>query len=117
LMRGGSKESGLSGFRTVQQAFQVVRERGKVIQAANLDGIMEIDPLILRSNKVKWIHTGPASADDLRHVAFLAVSKRIRVAPQISHVLHGLEKLPEALEISANKAKYRATNPVQIVVW
>jgi hypothetical protein len=38
------------------------------------------------------------------------------VAPQISHVLHGLERLPEALDITVNEGRNGVTNPAQIVL-
>ena len=49
-----------------------------------------------------------------RNRAAMVASGRVKVAPQISHVLHGLDKLPEAMDITVNKGKYRATNPAQI---
>ena len=41
---------------------------------------------------------------------------RVRVKETITHVLSGLERVPEAFEITANKGKYRAINPAQVVL-
>jgi threonine dehydrogenase-like Zn-dependent dehydrogenase len=113
---GGRKADGLSGFQTPQQAVQMIRRGGKVIQAANLEGNLEIDSVLLRSKRVKYIFPDSAEVRSLKYAAFLVASKRIQVGPQITHVLRGLDKLPEAMEITGNKAKYRASNPAQVVI-
>ena len=38
------------------------------------------------------------------------------LAETITHVLDGLESVPQAFEITANKGKYKAINPAQVVV-
>lgn len=113
---GGRPKDGLAGFQTIQQAIQMVRSGGKIIQGANLEGMIELDPVIMRRRHVRYIFPSAGGVADLQYAAFLVASGRVKVGPQISHVLHGLEKLPEALDITANKAKYRATNAPQIVV-
>jgi len=46
----------------------------------------------------------------------LVASKRVQIEPTVTHVLRGLDKVPEAFEITGNKAKYGAVNPAQIIV-
>ena len=46
----------------------------------------------------------------------LVASGRVRLKPTITHVLNGLESVPLAFEITANKAKYQAINPAQVVL-
>lgn len=94
----------------------MVRTGGKIIQIANLEGLLELDPVLMRSKNISLVFPSGGGAEALRYAAFLVATKRVKVEPQISHVMHGLEKVPEAMEITANKVKYRATNPVQIVV-
>lgn len=115
---GGRPKDGLSGFQTIQQAIQMIRVEGKIIQGANLEGTLELAPVFMRSKCIKYLFPSRASriGVDIQYIAFLVASGRMKVAPQISHVLHGLEKVPEAFEITVNKTKYRATNPPQIVV-
>ncbi|MFC1943084.1 zinc-binding dehydrogenase [Chloroflexota bacterium] len=113
---GGRPKDGLAGFQTIEQAIQMVRIGGKVIQGANLEGNMEIDPVFMNTRSIRYIFPSRPVVADFQYAAFLVASGRLKVAPQISHVLHGLEKVPEALQITVNKAKYRATNPPQIVV-
>jgi hypothetical protein len=34
----------------------------------------------------------------------------------VTHVLQGIEKVPEAFEITSHKGKYKAINPAQVVI-
>ena len=43
-------------------------------------------------------------------------SGRVRVKPTITHILSGLESVPKAFEITANKAAYKAINPAQVMM-
>jgi len=36
--------------------------------------------------------------------------------PVITHVLSGIESVPEAFEITGHKAKYKAINPAQVSI-
>jgi hypothetical protein len=38
------------------------------------------------------------------------------VAPTITHVLPGIESVPRAFEITANKGMYKAINPAQVMM-
>ena len=42
-------------------------------------------------------------------------SGRVHLEPTIRHVLQGIESVPQAFEITANKGKYQAINPAQVV--
>ena len=50
------------------------------------------------------------------YVIHLVASRRVQLTPLITHVLEGIEKVTEAFDITGNKAKYKAINPVQFVV-
>ena len=117
-MAGGRQQDGLAGSTTLHQAMNMVRAGGKIIEGANLEGPIELDPFLMRSRSISLINPGHSRdhLKDLNYAAFLVASERVQVGPQISHVLHGLEKLGEAVKITANKEKYHATNPAQIVV-
>ncbi|MFC1937954.1 zinc-binding dehydrogenase, partial [Chloroflexota bacterium] len=113
---GGRATDGLAGFQTVQQALQMVRKEGKVVQVANLEGNMEIDPSFMKRKGITYLFPGGHTVEDLEYVAFLVASGRLLVAPQLSHVLHGFDNFTEAEKIAIDKAKYRATNSAQIVL-
>ncbi len=46
----------------------------------------------------------------------LVSSGRVRLKPTITHVLKGIESVPQAFEITANKGKFRAINPAQVIM-
>jgi threonine dehydrogenase-like Zn-dependent dehydrogenase len=52
------------------------------------------------------------SGDTVRLVA----SGKILVKPMVTHVLSGIEAVPEAFEITANRGKYKATSPAQVML-
>jgi threonine dehydrogenase-like Zn-dependent dehydrogenase len=111
---GGRSKDGLAGFTALNQAMRMVAEGGRIIQAANLDGRLDLDPVFMRARRMRYIFPGAGRPEDFLAVAHLVASGRVKVAPQISHVVHGLENLPQAMDITVNKGKYKATNPAQI---
>lgn len=113
----GRPEEGLSGSATFHQAVDIVAMPGKIVQTAgHPPGRLEIDPQMFRHKHMRYIYPPFGSALAMRRAAFLVAAKRIQIAPTITHTLHGLEKMSEAWEITANKAKYKAINPAQVVV-
>jgi hypothetical protein len=52
----------------------------------------------------------------LEHTVRLVASGRVRLRATITHVLSGIESVPRAFEITANKGKYGAINPAQIMM-
>ena len=44
----------------------------------------------------------------------LVASGRVRLKPTITHVLDGIDQVPRAFDITANKGKYKAINPAQV---
>jgi threonine dehydrogenase-like Zn-dependent dehydrogenase len=44
----------------------------------------------------------------------LVASKRVLIEPTVTHVLQGIEKVPEAIEITGNKSKFGAIGPAQV---
>ena len=55
-------------------------------------------------------------AAHLEHTVRLVASGRVRLKPAITHVLNGLDKVPLAFEITANKGKFQAINPAQVMM-
>jgi threonine dehydrogenase-like Zn-dependent dehydrogenase len=52
----------------------------------------------------------------LEYTVRAVASGRVRLEPTIRHILHGIESVPQAFEITANKGKYQAINPAQVVM-
>ncbi|MFQ5873526.1 MAG: zinc-binding dehydrogenase [Dehalococcoidia bacterium] len=116
---GGDPRYELAGFDALHWGFQMIARGGKVIEESNLPGKVELDTIDLRIRGAQYIsgsRGGPDARDAMRLMAFLVATRRVQVAPQISHILQGLETLPQALEIAGNKSRHRATNSPQIVV-
>ncbi len=116
---GGSPKEGLSGSKSLEQALQIVADAGKVIQVANIGPKIEFWPDILRKKSIRYIF--PHSSSSLspllyQHTVRLVANGQVKVKPTITHVLSGLDKVPESFEITANKSKYDAVNPAQVLV-
>ena len=47
---------------------------------------------------------------------FRVFDRRVRLKPSITHVLTGIESVPRAFEITANKGRYKAINPAQVMM-
>ena len=52
----------------------------------------------------------------LEHTVRLVSSGRVRLKPAITHVLSGIESVRQSFEITANKGKYKAINPAQVMM-
>ena len=46
----------------------------------------------------------------------MVASGRVTVKPMITKVLDGIDKVPEAFELTANKAQHGLINPAQVVI-
>lgn len=113
---GGSPQYGLSGTKTLAQAISVVRDGGKIVLVGILDPsvTLETHPVIWRG--VQYLGPGHCTTKDLNYLVELVASKRVQLAPLVTHILEGLDKVPEAFEITGNKARSRAVSPAQVVV-
>lgn len=113
---GGSTKQGLAGAQTLKQAFRVTRDVGRVVQVAMFDGAVELDLNQLRAQAIKYLFPAPTNRKLMEYTVHLVATGQVALKPTITHVLQGLDKLPEAFEITANKGRYRALNPAQITI-
>jgi threonine dehydrogenase-like Zn-dependent dehydrogenase len=77
---------------------------------------LELDIDLLRERSLRYLFPDISTLQHLEHTVHLAASGRVRLAPMITHVLQGLEHVPQAFEITANKGKFGAINPAQVVL-
>jgi len=105
---------GPAGFIPIHQACQMVRAKGKVIQIAHLGTQGELNYDRCRMASLQLIFPEMNSKKFMEHTLHLMAGGLLNVKPMITHVLSGLDKVPEAIEITVNKAKYRAINPAQV---
>lgn len=116
---GGNPEQGLAGGETLKQAVDIVRKGGKICQVAHVMPGNEVsfEFKTFRKKNIAYLGNNSATGKHFYHGAALIQSKLIDVASTITHILDGINNLPEAFEITGNKGKYKAINPAQVVVW
>jgi len=113
---GGSPKQGLAGNQTLMQALNAVRSGGKVIGVSWFGGPLQLDIDLLRERSLRYLFPDISTQAHLEHTVRLVASGRIRVKPTITHVLSGIESVPKAFEITANKGAYKAINPAQVLL-
>lgn len=113
---GGSPKQGLSGMTTIEQAMRMVRDQGKISQVALLEPNAKVNVSPINMSGVQYRGLGSGTRKLGQYTVDLVASKRVQLAPLVTHVLEGLDKVSEAIEITGNKAKYGAINPAQVKV-
>jgi threonine dehydrogenase-like Zn-dependent dehydrogenase len=68
----------------------------------------------LRERSLRYVFPDISTPQHLEHSVRLVATGRVHLQPTITHVLNGLESVPKAFEITANKGKYQAINPAQV---
>jgi threonine dehydrogenase-like Zn-dependent dehydrogenase len=113
---GGSPKQGLAGNRTLLQAMDAVRSGGKIIGVSWFGAPLQLDVDLMRERSLRYVFPDVSTRAHLEHTVRLAASGRVRLKPTITHVLKGIESVPKAFEITANKGKYQAINPAQVLM-
>lgn len=113
---GGSPKQGLAGIQTLLQAMESARSGGKIIGVSWFGAPLELNVDFLRERSLRYLFPDISTQAHLEHTVRLAASGRVRLKPTITHVLSGIESVPEAFEITANKGRYQAINPAQVMM-
>jgi threonine dehydrogenase-like Zn-dependent dehydrogenase len=113
---GGSPTQGLAGTRSLLQAIDSTRSGGSLIGVSWFGAPLEIDIDLLRERSLRYLFPDISTLAHLEHTVGLVASGRVRLKPTIRHVLEGIEQVPKAFEITANKGRYKAINPAQVVL-
>jgi threonine dehydrogenase-like Zn-dependent dehydrogenase len=113
---GGSPQQGLAGTSTLRQAMQAVRSGGKLVGVSWFGAPLELDVDYLRERSLRYLFPDISTQGHLEHTVRLVASGRVQLKPTITHVLTGLESVPRAFEITANKGQHQAINPAQVVM-
>lgn len=113
---GGSPKQGLSGTKSVMQAVEAVRSGGKIIGVSWFGEPLQVDIDLLRERSLRYLFPDISTVAHLEHTVRLVASGRVRLQSAIRHVLSGIESVPQAFEITANKGKYKAINPAQVLM-
>jgi threonine dehydrogenase-like Zn-dependent dehydrogenase len=113
---GGSPRQGLAGHQSLLEALDVVRSGGKIVGVSWFGGPLELNVDLFRERSLRYLFPDISTQAHLEHTVRLVASGRVRLKPTITHVLAGIEAVPKAFEITANKGKYRAINPAQVMM-
>jgi len=113
---GGAKEQGHAGMDTFNQGLEMLRHEGRIVEIGYLPMGSAIPIRLIDKKGIRVIGRRYPSPRMISYAIDLVASKRVQIEPTITHVLHGLDKVPEAFEITGNKAKYGAINPAQVVI-
>ena len=112
---GGSPKQGLAGHQTLLNALNSVRSGGKIVGVSWFGGPVELPIDLFRERSLRYVFPDISTREHLAHTVNLVASGRVHLEPTIRHVLNGIESVPQAFEITANKGKYQAINPAQVV--
>lgn len=113
---GGSPQQGLAGNATLRQAIDSVRSGGKLVGVSWFGEPLEVDVDFLRERSIRWVFPDISTRGHLEYTVHVVASGLVQVKPTITHILHGIESVPRAFEITANKGKFKAINPAQVVL-
>ena len=113
---GGSPKQGLAGHQTLLDALSAVRSGGKIIGVSWFGQPVSLPVDLFRERSLRYLFPDISTREHLEHTVRLVASGRVRLEPTIRHVLQGLGSVPQAFEITANKGKYQAINPAQVVM-
>ncbi len=113
---GGSPKQGLAGSATITTALDAVRSGGKIVGVSWFGAPVEFPIDLFRERSLRYVFPDISTRAHLEYTVRLVASGRVNVKPTITHVLNGLASVPQAFEITANKGKYQAINPAQVMM-
>lgn len=117
---GGPPDAGLAGTATLDLAARCVRRGGRIVVVSVLPQRFEAPVGLLRERSVALLHPRSGAggysptATVFEHALRLVSRGDVDVESLVTHRLHGIDALPEAVEITADKAAHGAINPVQV---
>lgn len=113
---GGDPQNGLAGHDTLLQAVKVVKQEGMVIQPAIVSGLLDIDLALLREKRLHLAWPRSLTRPEMEELVGLIAKGTLQLQPAITHVVKGLDKVPQAFAITGEKFKHQAINPCQVEV-
>jgi threonine dehydrogenase-like Zn-dependent dehydrogenase len=113
---GGSPKQGLAGHQTLTQALDLARSGGKIIGVSWFGGPLVLNVDLFRERSLRYLFPDISTQAHLEHTVRLVASGQVRLKPTITHVLSGIESVPGAFEITANKGAHKAINPAQVMM-
>ena len=112
---GGSPKQGLAGHQTLLDALNSVRSGGKIIGVSWFGGPVTVPIDLFRERSLRYLFPDISTREHLQYTVNLVASGRVNLTPTIRHQVQGIESVPESFEVTANKGKYQAINPCQVI--
>ncbi len=119
---GGAPSVGLSGVDTLDLATRCVRRGGRIVLVSVLPQ-RAVAPLgRLRERSVSLLHPRSGAGgyspggDAFTHALRLVARGDVDVESLVTHRLDGVDRIPEAVRITADKPAHGAINPAQVYV-
>lgn len=113
---GGPVEQGLAGNATLLEAAAMLCDHGRVVGVAFTGDAAVLPYAAFRSRSLRFLFPSILDRPMFEATIRLVASGRVRLAPMITCGLEGLEQVPRAFEMTANKAAHGLINPAQVVV-
>lgn len=113
---GGPKEQGLAGTATLSQAAAAVRDGGVVVGSALYGEGTFLPYTEFRHRSIRYVFPAPITNTLMAYVVSLVSSGRVRLDSTISVVLEGIERVPEAFELTSGKTDTTLINSAQVVI-
>jgi threonine dehydrogenase-like Zn-dependent dehydrogenase len=98
------------------QALDMVRSGGKIIGVSWFGAPISLNVDLFRERSLRYLFPDISTQGHLEHTVRLVASGRVQLKPTITHILDGIESVPQAFEITANKGRYKAINPAQVMM-
>lgn len=113
---GGPPAQGLSGDATLHQAGAMVRDEGTVVGVSynGAGTFLPYEPF--RTRSLRYVFPSQLDRRLFQTTVDLVASGRVDLKPLITRVLHGIEQVPEAFALTADKARNGLINPAQVVI-
>jgi threonine dehydrogenase-like Zn-dependent dehydrogenase len=102
------------GAPLVDLGSRIASRGGRVYSVGNVRGRIDFDPANFRAKSLSYAFPEFADRGDLERAAELAAAGVVPI--EASHVLHGMETLPEAIDLTLGKSREGVVGAVQVVV-
>lgn len=111
----GARREGLAGAETMRTAASFARDSGRIVGVSIVAGETPLDLLEARVRSLDYLFPSHQTIAQLEHAGALVASGRVRLDEYLSHSVDGIESVPEAFELTADKVRHRAVWPCQVM--
>ena len=118
---GGPQNSATDERSPLGSSFRCAREGGTIVQVGHIAGDISLTPRKYGSKMVSWLNPrkgvvslGPNS-DNGTLAPELIADGRVSIEELTTHVLDGLERVDEIVDITLDKSEYGALGPAQLI--